>query len=452
MVMVRSRPIVPTRLPRAGREAMVAVAVAAFGALIIGMWWRDTPPGSLHTFGALLVAAGDLTGLLGTYLILVGVVLMARVPWLDRLIGMDRLALWHRLIGQYSLSLLVAHAGLTIWGYAVADHAGPVAETKSVILSYPDMLAATVGLAIFAAIGATSARAARRRLKYQTWYFVHLYAYLALALSFAHQLATGTDFATHTLNRALWILLYLAAATAVIGWRVVVPIRHASARRLRVANVVREGPNTVSIYVTGDLAAIDAEPGQFFLWRFLTRDGWWQAHPYSLSAAPNAKWLRLTAKELGDHSRTLAHVRRGTRVIAEGPYGAFTGRRQTRPGVAMIAGGIGITPLRAMFETLPARAGELDLIYRASSEEDVVFRDELAKIAAWRDANVHYVIGSRTQRPDALSPRHILDLIPDISGRDVFVCGPTGMVETVAASLRDLGIPRRHIHVEEFSY
>jgi len=121
---------------------------------------------------------------------------------------MDRLAVWHRRNGQYSVSLLVAHAVLIIWGYAVTAHEGLIRETTSVVLSYTDMLAATVGLGLLILIGVVSARAVRQRVSYQAWYFIHLYAYIALALSFAHQFATGADFATHPVNRAAWIALY----------------------------------------------------------------------------------------------------------------------------------------------------------------------------------------------------------------------------------------------------
>ena len=449
MTAIRTPPVTVDNLPRAGREGFVIAVVAALGAVVVALWWHDTPPGSIHSASTALIAAGDVTALVGSYLVLVEVVLMSRVPWLDRLIGMDRLAVWHRQVGQYSIGLLVGHALLTVWGYGLADHVNPAVETKRVVLTYPDVLMATVGLALLVAVGVASARAARQRLSYQTWYFIHLYTYLAIALSFAHQLATGNDFATHTANRAFWVLLSVAAVAIVIGWRVVVPVRDATRRQLRVANVVREGPDAISIYVTGNLADMQVEPGQFFLWRFLTREGWWQAHPYSLSAAPNGKWLRLTAKEVGDHSRQLARLQPGTRVMAEGPYGNFTRRRQRRPGVAMIAGGIGITPLRAMFETMP---GDIVLVYRASSADDVVLAHELDEIAHRRGARVHYVVGSRHQVPDALTPERLQALVPDMAFRDVFVCGPAGMTHATRHALRRLGVPNRRIHVEEFEY
>ena len=446
-----SRPRGVARVTQPAREGLVAAVVAVGGLGVILMWWLDTSAASVNGVGPWLTAAGRVTGLVGTYLVVIEVLLMGRVAWLDRLIGMDRLAVWHRRNGEYSISLLVAHAVLTIWGYAVTAHAGLVHETSSVVLDYTDMLAATVGLGLLVVIGVLSARAVRRRVRYQTWYFIHLYTYVALALSFAHQFATGSDFATHPVNRALWIAMYAVVGLLLVGYRVVKPLRDAVRHQLRVANVVAETPGTHSIYLTGRrLGELQADAGQFFLWRFLTRDGWWQAHPYSLSAAPNGRWLRVTVKDLGDHSGGLAGLHPGTRAWAEGPYGSFTARRRTRRKVVLIGGGIGITPLRAMFESLPGGAGDVTLIYRSSTSEAVAFRDELDRIAAARRATVHYLVGSRRAHPEYLTARHLRRLVPDIAARDVFLCGPDEMADATALALDDLNVPRRRIHRENF--
>jgi predicted ferric reductase len=435
---------------RSGREGLVGAVVVGVGLLVVGMWLHDTPNGSLHSWATRLTAAGDLTGLVGTYLVLVQLVLMGRVPPLERLLGMDRLAVWHRHNGQYAICLLVAHALFTIWGYGLTDHANAATEAKRVVLDYPDMLAATVGLALLVLIGVVSMRAVRQRLRYQTWYFIHLYAYVAIALSFAHQFATGTDFSTHPANRLFWVALYVVAFGLLLEFRMIAPLQSYNRRRLRVAGVVREGPDAVSVYVTGrDLEDLQAESGQFFLWRFLTKDRWWQAHPFSLSAAPNPDWLRFTAKESGDFTAHLGSLEAGTPVIAEGPYGAFTGRRRTQRKVLLIAGGIGITPLRALLESLPARKGDLTLVYRASTDDDVLLRSELDQMAAGRGATVHYLIGPRGSAAD-LDGRRLRGLCGDARDRDVYVCGPPGFTENMRHLLENLGVPAARIHTEEF--
>jgi ferredoxin-NADP reductase len=194
------------------------------------------------------------------------------------------------------------------------------------------------------------------------------------------------------------------------------------------------------------------------VFRFLTRDGWWRGHPFSLSSAPNGQWLRITVKALGDDSSRLATMPVGTRVFVEGPYGVLTGARRTKPRVTLIAGGIGIAPLRALLESLPARPGDLTLIYRASHPLDVVFRDELELIARHRGARIHYLIGHRGGGHDAdasgdpLDAAAIRSLVPDIADQDVYLCGPSGLMHTVEEQLRALRVPRRQVHAERFAY
>jgi DMSO/TMAO reductase YedYZ heme-binding membrane subunit len=99
--------------------------------------------------------------------------------------------------------------------------------------SYPDVLAATAALGMLVVVGVTSAKIARRRLRYEAWYFVHLYTYLAIALSFSHQLATGNEFTTHPANRALWVCLYVVTFGLLVVYRVAVPVRDAFRYELR---------------------------------------------------------------------------------------------------------------------------------------------------------------------------------------------------------------------------
>jgi predicted ferric reductase len=386
-----------------------------------------------------------------TSLILVQVVLLARLPWLDRSVGTDRMSAWHRSNGQYTIGLLVAHTVLIIWGYAAFDHSSVTHETTTLLRSYPDVLAATAALGVLVLVGMTSARMARRHLRYETWYFIHLYTYIAIALSFSHQLATGNDFTTHAANRALWVALYVITFGLLLLYRVTVPVCNFFRYQLRVAAIITEGPDTVSVWISGrNLDRMKAEAGQFFRWRFLDRKSWWEAHPFSLSLAPSPPSLRITAKGVGDHSAALRHLRVGTRVMAEGPYGNLTARRRTRRRVLLIAGGVGITPLRALIDELPADPGDLTLLYRASHERDLLFRSELDELARIRRVDVRYLLGRRHKRTDPLSPRQLRQHVPDVAQRDVYLCGPPGMMDLAMKSLRSLGVSPSQIHHERF--
>lgn len=418
---------------------------------VLALWWQDTL--AVRGFGDWLTNGGRITGLLAGYAVVVLLALMARVPALERGVGTDRLARWHAMGGRYTVSLAVAHTLLIIWGYAVSAHTGLISQTSSLLTNYPDVLMATVSLGLLLGVGVASARAARRRLAYETWHLIHLYTYLAIALAFSHQFATGADFRLNAPARWLWSAMYIAVAALLLWYRLLVPIRGVLRHQLRVIEVRAENATVVSVYVTGrDLDQLRAESGQFFRWRFLTAGLWWAANPYSLSAPARPDMLRLTVKICGDHSAALRRLRPGTRVLAEGPYGAFTASRRARRKVLLLAGGVGITPLRALFETLPGAPGEVTLLYRANTATDFVLRDELDQIAAQRGDRVHYLLGPpKHGANDHLSPQRLQRLVPDLSRHEVFLCGPEPMMAAAQTGLQRAGVPRQHIHHESFT-
>jgi ferredoxin-NADP reductase len=287
-------------------------------------------------------------------------------------------------------------------------------------------------------------------MSYDTWYYLHFYTYLAIGLAFSHQFADGASFVGDLKARVAWSALYLSVAALVLWYRVVSPVRSAARHQFHVVGVRYEAADVVSVYIGGQrLNELQAEPGQFFRWRFLSRSLWWSSHPYSLSALPRPDVMRITVKDRGDHSRALAELRPGTRVMAEGPYGAFIPQRTGRR-VLLLAGGVGITPLRAMFAMLPA---PVTLVYRASRPEDVVFADELNAIARDRGGTVRYLLGSRDQLGvDPLSAEQLNYLVPGLHRHDVYLCGPSGMTDAAISALRDAGVPRRRIHHESFEF
>lgn len=426
------------------RGLLAAITAGAVGVLVL--WWHSTL--AIVGPGGWLTAAGEVLGLLAGYGVVILVLLMARVPPIERGVGADRLARWHATGGRYVLGLISGHALAITWGYAVSAQTSPVSETATLLTTYPDVAMATVAWFLLLGVGLASARAARRRLRYETWYYLHVYTYLAIALAFSHQFANGAAFTTDIAARFWWASFYLVAAAILLWYRIVVPARDFVRHGLRVAGVRQEAPRTVSIYMEGKrLRELAAEPGQFFRWRFLARGHWWQSHPFSLSAVPSDELMRITVRDVGDHSAAISGLRPGTRVIAEGPFGAFVPVSNGRPAL-LLAGGVGITPLRAMFAAL---SGAVTLIYRASTWQDVVFQAELDAIARSRGAAVHYVVGSRSDLgADPITASTLQRLAPGVHRMDVYLCGPPGMTGSAVAALTQAGVPRRRIHVESF--
>ena len=275
----------PARARRGVSPSVVLTLVWSGVALVLAQWWLTTS--SVTGAAGWLTEAGRITGLLAGYGAALLVLLMARIPAIERGAGADRLARWHAMGGRYTVSLALAHAALITLGYAAATNSALLTQIGSFLTSYPDMLKATAALALFVALAVTSARAARRRLPYEAWHLMHLSAYLAVYLGFGHQIANGAQFVADPAARWAWTGLYAVAGLAALWFRFATPLVQSWRHDLRVARVVREGPDAVSVLVSGrHLDRLGAESGQFFRWRFLTGPLVWSANPYSLSAPP----------------------------------------------------------------------------------------------------------------------------------------------------------------------
>ncbi|MFF4822330.1 ferredoxin reductase family protein [Streptomyces sp. NPDC001312] len=441
----RAAPPVPLAPRRSPAGAMLALLWAG-AATVVLLWWYDTA--SVVGAAGWLTGAGRIAGLLCGYACAVLVGLMARVPLLERRIGSDRVARWHAMAGRYTVCLLVVHVVLILAGYAAQDGSSVLREAVTVVLDYPEMLKATAGTVILFAVGVTSARAVRGRTGHEFWYYTHLLTYAAVFLVFGHQVALGGEFTGHALATAAWYALYLGVAALVVWFRILVPVRLNLRHRMRVEAVYKEAPGVYSVVVRGHrLDELGARPGQFFRWRFLAEGMGWTSTPYSLSAPPRPDLLRITVKALGDHSAAAPLLRPGTRVWAEGPYGSMTADRRTSHKSLLIAAGVGITPLRALFETLP---GDVTLLYRARTAEDLALGGELEAIARGRGARVLYALNApRGERP-RLTVESLRAAVSDLAGHDVYLCGPHAFARDVYEVLRAAGVPDRRIHHESF--
>jgi ferredoxin-NADP reductase len=265
-----------------------------------------------------------------------------------------------------------------------------------------------------------------------------------------HQILTGSMFVGHPLNKLFWQLLYAGVAFVLVWWRFVLPTIRSLRHGLRVEQVVVEGPGVISIIMRGrNLDKLNAQGGQFFGWRFIAKGQWWISHPYSLSAAPTDNYLRVTVKNLGDASSAVANLKPGTRVFFEGPYGTFVASKASRGHVVLVGGGVGITPIRALLDEFDPTK-EIDILFRASNEADLVLKSELDKLAKKTGARVHYLVGPRSKHP--IDAQYISKLVPAFKDSDVFICGPAPLVDAVRAAAIESGIPKNRFHDEAFAF
>jgi predicted ferric reductase len=440
-----------------------ALACWSSAVIVIVLWISGRGLQSLGSTPAdVLTSLGRLTGLVAADLLLIQVLLMARIPMIERSYGQDELARRHRLVGFWSFNLMLSHVALITVGYTLAEHTDVFHETWDLVTSYAGMLLALAASVALTVVAVTSVRAARRALRYESWHLLHLYAYLGVGLSVPHEIWTGADFATSSLARVYWWTSYALAAGAILLFRVGMPLWRTLRHGITVTSVTQESPDVVTVQMGGrGLHRLPVQAGQFFIWRFLDGPGWSRGNPYSLSAAPRLDRVQITAKDLGDGSNRLARLRPGTKVLVEGPYGRLTGEHRVGTKVAMLACGIGITPMRALLEDLPYAPGDAVLVYRARSDPDLVFHSELDQLARRRGITIHYLTGPRVRDRRSWLPQKaagwsdrdaLLHLVPNLRAYDVFLCGPDRWMDAAAQAALEAGLPPAQLHQERFTW
>jgi predicted ferric reductase len=253
----------PARVQRLAPALAVWSVVAANAIAIVWLWVHG---GNLDvkSSGDLLMSIARISGLLCAYCALVQVLLLARVPWLERATGFDKLSIWHRWNGHATLWLLLVHVVTSVWGYAMLDKLSVPSEVSTMLTKgvYPGMITATIGTVFLIGVVVSSIVIVRRRLSYEAWYAVHFLAYAGIALGWFHQIPTGNELVLDTVAADYWRSLYLATIAVVVIWRLLLPALKAWRHALRVVDVVDEGPGVVSIHMTGrGLDRLHARPG-----------------------------------------------------------------------------------------------------------------------------------------------------------------------------------------------
>jgi len=445
---VPAQPLAPAPVSRFS-DSDVLLVFAVFLGVITAVWalnggWTSIKGGLPHAWRTAASLSGMWTSAAG----MVGLILAARVTWMERAIGLDRVLNWHRIAGDTMGVLLGIHVVTSVKA-EMTLRGGLWSTIRDLTGRAPYMALTTIGAILVGVVVVTSLKSIRQKLAYETWYFVHLLAYLGLAMSFSHQITLGSLLANTTVVRWVWVMLSaFVFLFAIMGRWVGVydSVRHP----LVVQEVRRETKDTVSILIGGrNIERYFGEAGQFVSLRMLTPGQWWKTNPYSLSNAPTTRGMRITIKDRGDASGAVRQLRVGDRVAVEGPYGTMT------PGVfhgfqpLFIAGGVGVTPVCAMLQALPADSRPIVLL-RGAHTKDIPHYDEICKLAEARGGQVMTVLGrtAMLKTKDPFAGNILRKAVPTLDKCMAFVCGPTALTFAARKGLREAGLPADRIHLE----
>ena len=404
-----------------------------------------------------LSAANRLIALVATSLLLIHLLLVARIDWIEKILGLDRTTSRHKKLGKPIVYLFFAHLLISVVHHSLQTEQNILGGLIELNLNYFEIGLATLGFALMVLVAVTSAISFRKKYSYETWFYIHLLSYIAVLIAIPHQFVFGTDLIGQSWVATFFVALYLFVFGSIIWFRFTSPL--VQSWGLRVAAVVEDKNKTNSIYISGKrLASIPYQAGQFFMLRILSRGMWMESHPFSVSSAPGEKDLRFTIGERGDFTKRISTVKPGVRVILEGPYGIFSERTRTKRRLVMIAGGIGVAPVRSLARSVVCEPGDVTILYRVNDANDAALLAELREISKARGHNLHVLQGSRegsswmpgnTEKPDHA---RLLEFVPHLLDSDVYICGPAAWTNSVENTLREINVKNNQIHTEEFAW
>jgi predicted ferric reductase len=399
-----------------------------------------------------LVEFGVALGFLALALLALQFVASGRIRRVAPGFGVDNVLQAHRELGVVGVLFALAHPLVLVSAHApFLEYFDPRVNAPRAVL----LVLATLALV---AITATSLWRTLFRLEYEWWRLVHgglavfiVFTGLVHALQVAHYLEPLWK--RGTLAVIIGSCLYL-----VIHTRIVRPWRS----RTRPYSVVAVQPErdecwSVTVKPVGH-EGLRFVPGQFAWLTMGSTPFTLQQHPFSFASSARRRELTFTAKALGDFTATWEHIRPGTSVYLEGPFGSFTPDPSPRTGLFLVMGGIGITPAMSMLRTLrdDRDSRTVLLIYANDDWEHVTFREELEELTHTLRLTVVHVLRNPPegwQGAEGLVTPELIDAhLPE--RREEFqylVCGPDPLMDVAEESLRDAGIPWTRVYTERYS-
>lgn len=417
--------------------------------LILVFWWLGSS--KILFGGGMFIALGRLAGLLAEFLILVELVLISRIPFVEKSFGFDKLNKIHRGIGYGLLIGVISHPLFLTIGYASQSHISLFQQFVSFLSGWEDILPALIGLCILIIVGIVSIPKIRWKLKYETWHFVHLFMYLGIGLFLSHQMGSGD--VSHGTALVYWFLINFVVFGGLIAYRFFRPIILYFRHGFYIEKVIKETEDVYSVYIVGkNIEKFKFNEGQYINISFLTKK-MWQPHPFSLSHFWNGKFLRISVKNIGDFTSEIKNIKSGTKVLIDGPLGIFTKESTVKNKYLFIAGGIGITPIMSMTGSLSDKNTDFVLLYANKTITDVVFKNELENSINIK--NIYYVFSQEKNKEyenGYIDEEKIKRIVPDFKNRDIYICGPGEMMDSLLDIFKKLGVDKRQIHYEKFYY
>lgn len=429
-------------------------AVVVVAAACIPLAADSTLPVVNRDFETWLVIAGKMCGVAAGTLVLFQLLLGARLRWLDRIYGLNRLFHFHRVCGVCAVIFASFHPMLMFAPKTVV--AGPLS---------PDLWPVFLGAVLLVSLWAIAGVAIWRiflNLSFDRWWFAHrLGVFMAVVLLAFHSFNVSDDFDKGWPRYAFFAAVGLYAI--VFAWVKVIKPVILKKGVYRLTNVIFAGKDAYGIELTPEAGHVfPYAPGQFAFLKFNSKQVSREEHPFTISSTPTRnKNFHFTIRCSGDYTREIGHLKRGDTATIDGPYGLFTHLAfapHPKNELIMIAGGVGITPMLSMLRYMVDMNDErrVTLVWSNRTAEDIVFESEFREMEnRLSGLKIHHVFtraSGHEFESGRLDESKLRNLLAECSRRAmVFVCGPPKMMESVHVAIRRIGFSKRAIKMERFA-
>jgi predicted ferric reductase len=384
--------------------------------------------------------AGRITGLMG-FLFLSMLVISGEVArFLDRFFGFDRIIKFQRRFSLVTAVFVTLHPIFFILAGVLPSYLVPslIAPFVIGIISFFIFIIVMVASVFY------------KRISYKGWQYIHILIYILFLLSLYHSIKIRPAQSPVPI-KIVYTILFLAIVIGAI-YRTNYKLKQKKLKFF-VDKIKWETPDVFTLKLKTD-NMIEYVPGQFCFLR-LNRDKLYARHPFTISSSPQDKTLDFTIKIKGKFTRIASRLREGEEIIVEGPFGIFTQEDADKKSV-FIAGGVGITPFISMIRN-QIKKGEkqpVTLLYGVRTKKDIIFKKEFDSIKEKWFKRI-YILSAETLTDKRYEYGYITEeiikkYIKDIKNSVFYICGPEPMKDKVVKMLKNLGVKKRDIKIEDF--
>jgi predicted ferric reductase len=404
--------------------------------------WLVFPPVNDGRPNFLRQYAGEIIGSNNIILMACSLFLSTRPKWVEKYFGgLDKMYMTHRHTGTAAFLLIFVHV-LTV----------PITTTGWRLGNYLAVVAFT-GIVTIALITLAPRIPYLNRLAgndYEDWKKLKRWIGIFFIIAFFHSLTVNALDAKIAIT---WVMLFFIIGTVSYLYTEIFGRLFKKFLPYKVDAVKHPNASSTEVTLRAKKEPIRKQrAGQFLFIRFPGDKELNESHPFTISSAPAEDVLRLTIKASGNFTRDLfARLKEGTDAIIEGAYGMFN-YKMGGPKQIWIAGGIGLTPFLSFVRDMDGSLQHhVDLYYTVRHPEEAIFVDELEAAAAKNPSlNLHVRYSAKE------GSLTIEDIVKNaggnISGYDVYLCGPLPMMQAFEKKFMDLGLPKNNIHYEEFNF